>query len=196
VRVPPTARTDTLAIIVTGDGGWADLDKSVAAGLAMRGIPSIGWSSLRYYWTPRTPDGAATDLARIIRHYMSEWSAKHVILIGYSFGADVLPFLVNRLPAALLPHVRSVALLGLSETADFEFHVADWIRHTAASHYRTIPEAERLAVPAVCVRGSDENDSACRALKGPHITSLEVGHGHHFSGNYDRLVDVIVNTYR
>jgi type IV secretory pathway VirJ component len=195
VPVAPSARTDTLAIILTGDGGWASLDKSLAAGLAARGVPSVGWSSLRYYWTPRTPNSAAADLARIIGHYMSEWRAKRVILVGYSFGADVLPFLVNRLPAALQSSVRSVALLGLSETADFEFHLSDWIGHGGASQYRTVPEAERLTVPVLCVRGADEDDSACRTLKGAHITSLEVGHGHHFSGDYGQLVDLILKAY-
>jgi type IV secretory pathway VirJ component len=187
-----SARTDTMAIVVTGDGGWADLDKHIAAGLAARGIPVIGWSSLRYYWSPRTPDGAAGDLARIIRHYMSQWSVNRVILVGYSFGADVLPFLVNRLPSGLLPHVRSVTLLGLSQTADFEFHVADWVGHHASSPYRTVPEAERLTVPVVCVRGADEDDSACLSLRGAHVTAREVGHGHHFSGDYAQLVDVIL----
>jgi type IV secretory pathway VirJ component len=196
VPAAPSARTATMAIILTGDGGWADLDKSLAAGMAARGISSVGWSSLRYYWTPRTPDGAAADLARIIRHYMSVWTAHRVILVGYSFGADVLPFLVNRLSASLRSHVRSVALLGPSETADFEFHVSDWIRHGGTSQYRTVPEAERLTVPVLCVRGADENDSACRTLKGAHVTSLETGHGHHFSGNYAQIVDVILNTYR
>jgi type IV secretory pathway VirJ component len=161
--------------------------------MAARGIPSVGWSSLRYYWTPRTPDRAAADLARIIRHYTSQWSANRLILVGYSFGADVLPFLVNRLPSGLLPHVRSVALLGLSETAAFEFHISDWIGHSGSSPYRTVPEAERLTVPVLCVRGANENDSACRSLKGVHITSHEVGEGHHFSGAYAQLVDVILS---
>jgi type IV secretory pathway VirJ component len=196
VPVPPAARTDTMAIILTGDGGWADLDKHIAAGMATRGIPSVGWSSLRYYWTPRTPDCAAADLTRIIRHYTSQWSVNRVILVGYSFGADVLPFLVNRLPNGLLPHVRSVALLGLSDTADFEFHVSDWIGHGRSSPYRTMPEAERVTVPVLCVRGADEGDSACRSLKGAHITSGEVGVGHHFSGEYAKLVDLILNAYR
>jgi type IV secretory pathway VirJ component len=196
VEVPPSARTDSMAIILTGDGGWAGLDRSLAAGMAARGIPSVGWSSLRYYWTPRTPDGAAADLARIIRHYISEWNVTRVILVGYSFGADVLPFLVNRLPAALVSRVRLVALLGPSETADFEFHVSEWIGHHPSSQYRTLPEAERLAVPVVCARGSDEDDSACRTLKGAHVTSLEIGNGHHFSGNYGPLADAILNAYR
>ena len=196
VPVSQSMRTDTIAIILTGDGGWAGLDRSLASGLAARGISSIGWSSLRYYWTPRTPEAAAADLSRIIRHYMSEWSATRVMLIGYSFGADVLPFLVNRLPASVVTHVRSVALLGLSETADFEFHITDWIGQRSGSQYRTVPEAERLTIPVLCVRGTDEDDSACRALKGPHITSLEIGRGHHFGGNYAQLADAIVAAHR
>jgi type IV secretory pathway VirJ component len=64
VEVPATTATDRrdMAIIVTGDGGWAELDKSVAAGLADAGIPTVGLSSLRYFWTPRTPEAAAADL--------------------------------------------------------------------------------------------------------------------------------------
>jgi type IV secretory pathway VirJ component len=185
-----------MAVILTGDGGWAGLDKSVAAGMAARGIPSVGWSSLRYYWTPRTPDSAAEDLERIIQHYTSQWSTKRVILIGYSFGADVLPFLVTRLPAAVRSRVRSVALLGLSQAADFEFHISDWIGRIRASPYRTVPETDRLTVPVVCVQGAAEDDSACRHIKGPNIRSLELGQGHHFGGNYAVLVDMILNAYR
>jgi type IV secretory pathway VirJ component len=196
VPVSSPARQDTMAVILSGDGGWADLDKQIAIELSARGIPSVGWSSLRYYWTPRTPDGAAADLARVIRHYMSQWAATRVVLVGYSFGADVLPFLVNRLPASLLSHVRSVALLGLSNTADFTFHVSDWIRPGGPTQYQTVPETERLNVPVVCVRGAGEDDSACRNLKGAHITVREVGQGHHFSGDAARLADLIVNTSR
>ena len=196
VPVAPSARTDTMAVILTGDGGWADLDKSIADGMAARGIPSVGWSSLRYYWTPRTPEGAAADLTRIATYYMSEWNVKRIILVGYSFGADVLPFLVNRLPAQLTARVRSVALLGPSDTAEFEFHLSDWVRRGRSSEFHTVAEVQRLRLPVVCVRGADETDSACRNMAGPHITLRQVGQGHHFSGDYAQLVDVILNTYR
>jgi type IV secretory pathway VirJ component len=117
------ANTGAMAVILTGDGGWADIDKTVAAGLAAAGVPVVGWSSLRYYWTPRTPEAAARDLARIVEHYSAAWKRQRVLLVGYSFGADVLPFLVNRLPSSALARISSVSLLGLSDTAAFEFHV-------------------------------------------------------------------------
>lgn len=184
------AKPDTMAVILTGDGGWADLDRQVAAALARRGVPSVGWSSLRYYWTPRHPDRAAADLARIITHYRREWGASRVRLVGYSFGADVLPFLVTRLPPDVRAHVASVALLGLSASAAFEFHVSDWISSRTAP-YQTVPEVERLQLPVLCVKGSDERDSACRSLHGPRVTVADIGRGHHFGGDYERLAGAI-----
>jgi type IV secretory pathway VirJ component len=65
--VPPGAvPSDTFAIIMSGDGGWAGLDQDVAAALTAKGIPVVGLDSLRYYWTPRTPSGLAADTDRMI----------------------------------------------------------------------------------------------------------------------------------
>jgi len=192
VIVPTSLRRDAMAIILTGDGGWSELDKEVADGLAAHGIPAVGWSSLRYYWTARTPEMAAADLARILRYYASAWIVNRVVLVGYSFGADVLPFLVNRLPADVATLVHSVVLLGLSPNASFEFRLSSWFGGGGEPTYLTAPEVERLSVPVTCVHGVDERDSACLALKGAHVTSAEVGRGHHFSGDYASLVEVIL----
>ena len=194
VEVPARSGADrgALAVILTGDGGWADIDKSVAAGLAAAGVPVVGWSSLDYYWTPRTPEAAAQDLARIIEHYSAAWKKERVLLVGYSFGADVLPFLVNRLPAPSRARVSSVSLLGLSDTAAFEFHVSSWLGSGGDTHQTTAPEVARMTVPVTCVHGTDEKDSVCLALKGPRVRIAPVGTGHHFGGNYERLVELIL----
>jgi type IV secretory pathway VirJ component len=195
VEVPAAGGTprDDMAVIVTGDGGWAEIDKSIGAALAAEGVPTVGLSSLRYFWTPRTPDSAAADLARIVRHYTDAWQKRRVTLVGYSFGADVLPFLVTRLPPDVLSRVSKVALLGLSPTASFEFHVADWFGGGSATAYRTVPEVERVSVPVLCIRGSDEKDSACSSLTGRTISTVTIGEGHHFGGDYRRVADAILH---
>ena len=109
--------TDSFAIMLSGDGGWAGIDKEVAAALAAAGVPVVGLDSLRYFWTPRTPDGIAADLGRIIRYYTVAWHRPKVLLIGYSQGADVLPFAVNRLPRDAAAQVALAAVLGLSPHA-------------------------------------------------------------------------------
>jgi type IV secretory pathway VirJ component len=196
VEVPPVGQAsgDTMAIILTGDGGWADIDRRVSAGLADRGVPVVGWSSLDYYWTPRTPDGAASDLARIIDHYASAWKRSRVIIVGYSFGADVAPFLVNRLSGTARASVSHVALLSPSDQAAFEFHMTSWLGGGSNPHYLTLPEINRLSMPVICVAGADEADSACRHAHNPLMKFETVGRGHHFGGNYERIVDLVLNS--
>jgi type IV secretory pathway VirJ component len=93
VEVPATDGGEYLALILTGDGGWAALDKAVASGLVRRDISTLGWYSLSYFWRASTPDEASADLERSLRHYLASWKKRRVLLIGYSFGADVLPFM-------------------------------------------------------------------------------------------------------
>ena len=194
VEVPATSRVErnTLAVLLTGDGGWADIDKHIAEGLAAAGVPAVGWSSLDYYWQPRTPESASADLARIISHYTAAWRKDRVVVIGYSFGADVASFLVNRLPRALGSRVSSVALLAPSDMAAFEFHLADWLGGGSDTRYPTVNEIERVTSPVTCVFPTDEPDSVCRKAKSPSLRATPLGEGHHFSGEYGPLVDLIL----
>jgi type IV secretory pathway VirJ component len=50
----------------------------------------------------------------------SHFAKEKLILIGYSFGAEVLPFVVNRLPEELRAKVQLLVFLGPSATAQFE----------------------------------------------------------------------------
>src|SRR5271163_2375946 len=141
---PGSSASDSFAILMSGDGGWAGLDQDIAAALSAKGIPVVGLDSLRYYWTARTPEGLAADTDRIIRYYLAHLGKKRVLLIGYSQGADVLPFAVNRLPAATRAIVALTAVLGLSEHALFEFHLSSWISDDNSGP-ATLPEVNRIA---------------------------------------------------
>lgn len=190
VEVPAAgtaAAQDLVAVIVSGDGGWAALDKGLGAALAARGIPVVGLNSLRYFWSPRTPEGAARDLDRILRHYFTAWGKSRALLVGYSFGADVLPFLASRLPADTRARIAGVGLLGLGTQADFEFHVTSWLGRGGDRGYPTAPEIRRLeGLRVACVEGADEPDSACRSLPS-WARVLTVPGGHHFGNDYARL---------
>jgi type IV secretory pathway VirJ component len=189
---PEASGDDTFAIIMSGDGGWAGLDQDVAAALSAKGIPVVGLDSLRYYWTARTPDGLAADTDRIIRYYLAHFGKRRVLLIGYSQGADVLPFAVNRLPAATRALVALVAVMGMSEHALFEFHVSSWISDSDSGP-ATLPEISRIAgVPVLCIYGADESDSLCPKLDPKRFNIVKLKGGHHFDGDYDSLARQIL----
>jgi type IV secretory pathway VirJ component len=189
---PAAALTDSFAIIMSGDGGWAGLDQDVAAALGAKGIPVVGLDSLRYYWTARTPDGLAADTDRMIRHYLAHFGKQRVLLIGYSQGADVLPFAVNRLPEATRARVALVAVMGMSEHALFEFHLSSWISDSNSGP-ATLPEINRITgVPVLCIYGADESDSLCPKLDPKKFNIVKLKGGHHFDGDYANLARQIL----
>jgi type IV secretory pathway VirJ component len=184
-----------LAVIVSGDGGWASLDRQIGETLAEEGIPVVGLNSLQYFWKARTPEQAASDLARILRHYLQAWGASEALLVGYSRGAETLPFMVTRLPQDLRSHIRAVALLAPGLTAEFEWHLADLLGRQSASGRRTVPEIRQLrGMRVLCIYGADETDSACPELPPGIATSIEVPGGHHFGGSYREVARRILQT--
>jgi len=191
---PEGQQQDVVAILLTGDGGWAGLDRDIAGALSARGISVVGWNSLQYYWKARTPEEAALDLDKIIAHYSTAWKKKTVICIGYSFGADVLPFLINRLSQESGNKVKLVAYLGLSPSADFEFHVSDWIGGGDSKTSRPVlPEIGKIkGKPMLYFYGSDEKNSIADKLNPAAITCIPLAGGHHLGGHYDAVVDAII----
>ncbi|HEY4213843.1 MAG TPA: AcvB/VirJ family lysyl-phosphatidylglycerol hydrolase [Steroidobacteraceae bacterium] len=191
VRAEGNSDSDTFALLLTGDGGWAGLDQELATRLAADGVSTVGLNSLKYFWSERTPTGAAKDVARVIRHYLAAWNKTRVLLVGYSFGADALPFIVNRLPPDLKSQLLSLSLLGLSANASFQVSVADWIGGDSGGP-ATQPELTALgAVPVLCLYGEGDKDTICPTANGK-ITREHIGKGHHFSGEYSQIADRIV----
>ncbi len=47
VKMPSDA---PMVLFLSGDGGWAALDKGLSAQFQLHGMPVVGWSSLTYYW--------------------------------------------------------------------------------------------------------------------------------------------------
>ena len=193
IELPATSKFDTLAIVFSGDGGWRDIDKSVAEALQKEGVPTVGVDSLRYFWSQKTPDQTSADLARIIEAYTERWGVDHVVLIGYSFGADVLPAAYNRLPADTKDMVAQLSLLGLSEAVDYEISVGEFLG-TSSSEGQTLPDLKQIKPALVqCVYGEEEDDSACPKVEGTGVEMIKTTGGHHFDGDYDALAAKILD---
>ncbi|HEV2721721.1 MAG TPA: AcvB/VirJ family lysyl-phosphatidylglycerol hydrolase [Thermoanaerobaculia bacterium] len=194
VEVPSTRGvSDTLVVFVSGDGGWAAIDKSISKVLADNGLSVVGLNALQYFWTKRTPETAAHDLQTICDRYLASWKKGRLLFVGYSRGADVLPAMISRLSPELRQKIRLIALLGPSPTVQFEFHVADWLR-SAGTGYAVKPEVDKLRGHSIlCLSGEDDKDSLCRELGGrPHINVVTLKGAHHFDGGYEKLGQIIL----
>ncbi|MBZ9558792.1 MULTISPECIES: virulence factor [unclassified Modicisalibacter] len=194
-ELPVAGKGDLMAVIWSGDGGWRDLDKTIGEDLQRQGIPVVGVDSLRYFWHEKTPDRIATDLAAILRHYRAAWGRSRVILVGYSFGADIMPFAVNRLPDDVKRHIVRISLLGVARDATFGIHVADkLLGHSSQDARPLLPEVSRLDLGKVqCFYGEEESDSACPSAVFDSAERIETRGGHHFDGDYAALARRILD---
>ncbi|SIP96555.1 Type IV secretory pathway, VirJ component [Rhizobium sp. RU35A] len=199
IPIEARARFDTMAIIYSGDGGWRDIDKKLAVFLQADGVPVVGVDALRYFWRERSPDETAADLARIIDSYRTRWRVKNVVLIGYSFGANILPATLTRLPEAQARHVSLVSLLALGRHADFQISVMGWLGVSGpGKHGDPIADLKTLRTDLVqCVYGLEEKDTGCpdvQSLPGAEVIARPGGH--HFDGNYKIIADAIMKRIR
>ena len=195
IEVPATGKqTNLMGVIITGDGGWGVTDRGIAQKLAANGIPVVGLNSLHYFWKQKTAEQAAADLNRILQHYGAIWNQTEVVVVGYSFGADVLPFMLNRIPGETLQKIRVITFLGLSSTADFQFHLTDWFSNRERSTSQKVrPEVERLRGKKIlCFYGTDDEDALCKNLDPGLAKVIPIQGGHRFGKDYQPIVDAIL----
>jgi len=196
VEIPASGPADDRAVLLmTGDGGYTGLDQALAAGFAARGQPVAVLNSLKYFWKARTPQEVANDVDRMIRHYSATWHRQRIILVGYSQGADVMPFVLNRLPQATRAQVAAVALIGFSDSAVFEFHIANWLKEPKGTP--TLPELSKLrGLPLTCIYGAEEKTSFCPQVPAGIVKLQRLPGGHHFDGDYQAVTQAALDATR
>ena len=191
---PQGPESDFMALHLTGDGGYGVTDQGIATMLAQHGTPVVVLNSLHYFWKARNPDVVAADIEAILRHYLAAWKKQRVALIGYSRGADVLPFALNRLPPDLKPRIAFVAFLGLGPSVEFELHVPGFLG--GGKHEPTLPvrpELEKLrGMRLLCFYGSEDTDTLCKDLDPSLVQCIAVHSGHRIRGNYGPVADALL----
>lgn len=196
VELPVKSDKPYFAVMISGDGGWAGIDREVSAALNNDGVSVVGLDSLKYFWKARKPEGLGADLGRLVEHYAKAWGKDKVLLAGYSRGADVLPFAVNRLPPESKARVSLLALLGPGRKAEFEFKVTDWISDSEKGE-PIKPEAEAWrGSPVLCFYGKADKGNLCEVLDPARFKVVKLGGGHHFGGAYEDIAARILQESR
>lgn len=176
-----------VAVFFSGDGGWRDLDKSIGDWLSQNGVEVLGVDSLRYFWSEKTPQQMGDDIGAILDNAMVP-DGIPVAMMGYSFGADTLPFAWNSIPAGWRDRTSIIALLAPSLETGFEISIGGWFGMSTGEK-PVVPQIATLPVDKVlCVFGEEEGaDSACTQPELARLRKIQTTGGHHFDGDYDAL---------
>jgi type IV secretory pathway VirJ component len=190
---PDTGHLPILFIHYSGDAGFNVTDNGIANGLTKKNIPTVGINSLAYFFTSRTPQSTAADLADIINHFSQEWKTRYCIISGYSFGADVVAFIVAALPDSVKQTVKLVISTSPEFYADFSFHLTSWFGKSATENYPVVPTIISLnkTIPVVCFYGSDDNTTSGPKLAASKIETHTLDNGHRVGDNYQAIVSLV-----
>jgi type IV secretory pathway VirJ component len=179
-----------IALLVSGDGGWYGFEQSIADKLANAGISTIGLDSKKYFWNRKSPDETAGDIARIFKYYSNLWGKDKFMLIGYSLGAEIVPFVINRLPAELGSNIVSAVLLSPETNTDFEIHLTNMLGlGNRNNSYRVIDELLKMKVdPTLIIFGDGEKTNLPELLSGTKIKIEKIPGDHHYKSNTTLIV--------
>jgi type IV secretory pathway VirJ component len=178
---------------ITGDGGLNKFSKSLCGQLALQGYPVVALDARAYFWKKKTPGQTALDITRLIRIYQQTWHRSRIVLLGYSFGADVMPFVYNNLRADIAARVLNLCLLSPSGSTDFEIHISVMLGAGFAGRENVVAELNKISTkPVTLLFGSDENEFPISHLKIKNYTVTRLPGGHHYEGDEVGLCNAIV----
>jgi len=186
--------SNSLVFMLSGDGGWTSFDEGIANSLVNRGTRVIGLDSQKYFWKAKTPNQVASDINQVLSECLKTNPNLIISMLGYSFGADVTPFIVNRLPEDIKKSLKSVVLISPDEFGDFEIHVSDMLNFGSKTRpYHVIEELRKLnGIKKLCVFGSDEDHSITSKFRETNSKIEILPGGHHFNNDFQSISDRII----
>jgi type IV secretory pathway VirJ component len=193
--LPSALPARSIAIIYSGDGGWQDLDKTIGEWMAKKDIHVLGVSTIKAFWKTREPKQVAADIEAMLARADPSGSLP-VMLIGYSFGADILPFTWPLLKPETRARIRLLALLAPERTTEFHVSVAGWFGIRSGSHSVVDAMKALPADPVLCVFGIEEiDDTPCRPETLPGMEIVHTPGEHHFDQDYPKLGQTILDAF-
>jgi type IV secretory pathway VirJ component len=183
-----------LVIMLSGDGGWLDFNDQLANSFSNRGFNVIGFNSRSYFWVQKSPDQTASDILLLINHYIKLYKTNRIYLVGYSFGADVLPFVYNRLPKTIKHKVVALELLSPFASSDFMIRTSDLLNLSSDNkQFKVAEELESIRIPVYCFYGEKEDPKALIGIKKRNFILRQVAGDHHYENSSN---EKIVNAMR
>ncbi len=194
VKEWPAATHDKPAIFyISGDGGLNKFSTALCESFNKKGYDVYALNARSYFDDKKTPEQTTSDIRNYLNKKVAGRKNQQVVLIGYSFGADVLPFILNRLPKNGLD-VPVSFFMAPSGSTDFEIHWSDIFGGNIKRNMDVVAEINKLTNDnIVIINGSDENEIALNKISLKKYTHEVLPGGHHFDGDTEQIANVILN---
>lgn len=191
-----TSADKPLVFYISGDGGYTSFSEGVCTTINKTGYMVTSLNSKSYFDDQKTPQQTTDDIVNYLNDQINKRKDKQFILIGYSFGADITPFVVNLFPDSLKKKLISVVLLSPSTSTDFETHVWDKLGWKKKRSMDVVAEVNKLgAIKTTIILGDDDADFPINNIKLENFVHELLPGGHHYEGNTDEVAKTIMKYF-
>lgn len=164
--------------------------------LAAQGITVVGINAPTAFRTRRTRTEIDAIVADGVRRALAASQADRLVLIGQSYGADIVQTGLAALPADLRAHVAGVVLVVPGTSVFFR---AD----PTGLAYRGTPDSRGAATlarltwtPVTCIYGVAERDSVCPHVRLRNLRAIAMPGGHFLNEDHAGLFGHILAAVR
>ena len=177
---------------ITGDGGWNKFSTAFVQNLNNKGYEIVGLNAREYFWHKKTAQQTANAMSLIIGGHMKNRKSKSFVLIGYSFGADVMPFVVTRNNDDIMTNLRYLILMSPASTTDFEVHITGLMGIGSSSGESVSAEINKITHPVLFVFGDKENDFPIHDIHIKNYKTEKLPGGHHYDGDPAAVSNILL----
>ena len=157
----------------------------------------MGLDAQKYFWNEKNPKEAADDITLAINYYKQLWNKNTFVLLGYSFGACVAPFIANNFSDQLKESLKGVYCFSPDVTGDFEIHVADMLHFKTNDKYDVPGELKQIkAMNQVCIFGNDEGSDVRNIFSTANIKVETLPGNHHYNNDFNAVADIILKDFQ
>lgn len=195
--MPATAQASphprAVALYLSGDMGFhAGLGPDIVERLNRHGISVVTVNSLHFFRTRRTPEQAGAMIAEGLRRAIEIDRVAPLLLLGQSFGADVIAPSLPYVPTRLRARIAFVGLVVPGATRQWRASPTE-IFSMGEPEEDAAVAAQRLSwVPLLCIHGREEAASLCPALHQRNATRIALPGGHPLAHDPDAVSAVLL----
>jgi type IV secretory pathway VirJ component len=171
-----------LVVFFTGDSGRSSFGAKLTDSLGAENIPLMCIDSYKYFRKRKTPQQTLDSILPYISRDLKKYNCRKIILSGYSFGSEVVPFLYNLMDDEWKEKVDFIVLISPTDNSDFKIHFFDQLGLNLSHwHYNVLKEIMKIDDKKIIVFwGKNEKRFEKKRFTKNNITvhRLEGGHRH------------------
>lgn len=187
------AAEKTLVVFITGDGGYNNFSKSLLHYFDKDGFNRLIFDSKKYFWKKKTPQEASKDFEKYIHLYQEKSKCDNIYIIGHSFSAGVLPFIIHHFSDGLYKKIRHATFLSPDRYASLEVTLSTMLNFKQkANEYEVLPEAIKLkSIPSTFIFCKEGEEDLAALFQNVGLPVTRLDGPHNYNRNFQAIYEAI-----